>query len=243
MAQIDGLASKSIYPSHLVPSGLSSSVSSQLPTMNPTQLSNPPFPYYTLADEGCPYILRGPAPQKTAHNPLDFELYRNVFNVEEQSIWAKFLLSILDEKTPPDSSKTKFNHHSSEDTLAPGFNLAETYDFETGPPHSSIIGHILHLGPNGQIESHLDNPCDSGPIILGLALGGPKIMHLLTDENHQEIAYKILLEPGSVYLQRHSVRYRLFHRFPKLDEFSGKLIGGSQRLSLILRDQILKPQK
>ncbi|EGG05335.1 uncharacterized protein MELLADRAFT_88005 [Melampsora larici-populina 98AG31] len=272
MAKTVYLAYKGIFSSRLVPPSSSwiSFGSSRSFAMASTHLPSPLRPF-TLADESCPFIVRGPAALQTAHNPLDFELYRNVFNVEEQSIWAKFLLSILDSNKPPDSSKTKPREIPAKTKSAPGFKPAESYDFEPGEPGmvlsdyrlqeiygldqfsdplirplldrllalrprpSSIVGHILHLGPNGQIAPHLDNPCDSGPISLSLGLGGPKVMHLLADEKGKDVAYKILLEPGSVYLHRDSVRYRLCHAFPHLDEFSGKFVGGSQRLSLILR--------
>lgn len=278
MAKIICLTSKRICSSRLNPFSSSSFGLSRFLATDTTQSSSPLRPY-TLADESCPYIVRGPAAQQTAHNPLDFELYRNVFNAEEQSTWAKFLLSILDQSKPPNSSGTKPSEIPPKPTSAPGFKPAEAYDFEAGEPGmvltdyrlqeirgldqfsdpliqpllnrllalrprpSSIVGHILHLGPNGQIGPHLDNPCDSGPISLSLGLGGPKVMHLLADENGKDLAYKILLEPGSVYLHRDSVRYRLCHAFPHLDDFAGKLVGGSQRLSLILRDQSLEPQQ
>ncbi|KAG0147406.1 hypothetical protein CROQUDRAFT_656141 [Cronartium quercuum f. sp. fusiforme G11] len=104
------------------------------------------------------------------------------------------------------------------------------------PPQSSLMAHILHLSPSGKIDSHLDHASASGPTIVALSLGGARVLHLLADEKSTKPVYKVLLEPGSVYLQRNSVRYSLPHAIPAIDNFAAKAIGGSQRLSLILRD-------
>ncbi|KAH9818905.1 hypothetical protein DFH28DRAFT_95023 [Melampsora americana] len=98
------------------------------------------------------------------------------------------------------------------------------------------MAHILHLSESGRIEAHVDNPISSGPTILGLSLGGERVMHLFEKESDKEPIYKVLLTSGSVYLQRDSVRYSLPHAIPEIDEFQGRKVGGTQRLSLILRD-------
>lgn len=101
---------------------------------------------------------------------------------------------------------------------------------------STLMAHILHLSETGRIDPHVDNPVASGPTILGLSLGGERVMHLFGNEKDEGPVYKILLPPGSVYLQRNSVRYSLPHAIPEMDGFKGREVGGTQRLSLMLRD-------
>ncbi|EGG05334.1 uncharacterized protein MELLADRAFT_116809 [Melampsora larici-populina 98AG31] len=108
--------------------------------------------------------------------------------------------------------------------------------FPTTNHQSNLMAHILHLSETGRIDRHVDNPIASGPTILGLSLGGERVMHLFGNEEDKEPVYKILLPPGSVYLQRNSIRYSLPHAIPEIDEFQGRNVGGTQRLSLILRD-------
>lgn len=71
------------------------------------------------------------------------------------------------------------------------------------PTHSTnLLAHILHLSSTGRIDPHVDHPSASGSTILGLSLGNPRVMHLFAHEKDHQPIYKILLEPGSVYLQR-----------------------------------------
>ncbi|CAH7683371.1 expressed protein [Phakopsora pachyrhizi] len=98
------------------------------------------------------------------------------------------------------------------------------------------LKHILHLSSSGKIKSHLDNIDSSGSIIIGLSLGNKRVMRLsypgdYNDSNDyrsnpggREVSkndIKVLLPPGSLYVQRDSVRYKLEHSIESSDIFNG----------------------
>ncbi|KNZ44581.1 hypothetical protein VP01_8g1 [Puccinia sorghi] len=101
----------------------------------------------------------------------------------------------------------------------------------TRPP----LLHLLHLASHGKIDPHVDNPEASGSTILGLSLGSTRVMRLGHHSAPTHFHLKVLLPPGSVYLQRDSVRYNLQHSIPSDDSFKDQPIIGAQRLSLMLR--------
>lgn len=67
-------------------------------------------------------------------------------------------------------------------------------------PSTDTQTHLLHLGSQGEILPHIDNPEASGSWILGVSLGSERIMRVesLVDGNDN---FDVLLQPGSVYLQ------------------------------------------
>ncbi|KAA1067313.1 hypothetical protein PGTUg99_032701 [Puccinia graminis f. sp. tritici] len=103
-------------------------------------------------------------------------------------------------------------------------------------PRPPLI-HLLHLSSQGRIDPHVDNLEASGSTIVGLSLGSTRVMRL----GHQAAPIlthlKVLLPPGSVYIQRDSVRYNLQHSIPIHDSFKNQPIIGAQRLSIMLRNQ------
>lgn len=99
--------------------------------------------------------------------------------------------------------------------------------------------HVLHLSAEGKIDAHIDNIEASGPTIVGLSLGSARVMRLGHQSCPIHSHLKVLLPPGSVYIQRDSVRYNLQHSIQSHDSFKGKGIRGAQRLSLMLRDRKL----
>lgn len=69
------------------------------------------------------------------------------------------------------------------------------------PP--GILAHLLHLSSAGKIDPHVDNVDASGEVILGVSLGGVRVMHL-REMNAADggRSLDVLLVPGSVYVQR-----------------------------------------
>ncbi|PLW19820.1 hypothetical protein PCANC_12615 [Puccinia coronata f. sp. avenae] len=98
--------------------------------------------------------------------------------------------------------------------------------------------HLLHLSSQGKIEPHVDNLHASGNTIVGLSLGSTRVMRLGLPSSPIHSHIKVLLLPGSVYVQRDSVRYNLQHSIPSNDTFKNRRIVGAQRLSLMLRNQL-----
>ncbi|PLW24755.1 hypothetical protein PCANC_05191 [Puccinia coronata f. sp. avenae] len=98
--------------------------------------------------------------------------------------------------------------------------------------------HLLHLSSQGKIEPHVDNLHASGNTIVGLSLGSTRVMRLGLPSAPIHSHIKVLLLPGSVYVQRDSVRYNLQHSIPSDDTFKNRRIVGAQRLSLMLRNQL-----
>jgi len=128
--------------------------------------------------------------------------------------------------SPPSRTTT----HSLEPILA---RLQALLPTDTRPP----LLHLLHLSSHGKIDPHVDHLEASGSTILGLSLGSTRVMRLGHHSAPIHSHLKVLLPPGSVYLQRDSVRYNLQHSIPSNDSFKGQPIIGAQRLSLMLRNQ------
>ncbi|CAE6381294.1 unnamed protein product [Rhizoctonia solani] len=71
----------------------------------------------------------------------------------------------------------------------------------TTPPN--IQTHILHLASTGVILPHVDNVEASGSVIAGISLGDTRILRLSqSTTNSENASFDVLLESGSVYIQR-----------------------------------------
>lgn len=101
---------------------------------------------------------------------------------------------------PPPSQNTS----ASPTSANPGLSVSP-------PPH--LILHLLHLSSTGAIFPHVDNLDAFGHTIVGISLGGERIMHFKRTEDTAEEAavadpeagpseFEVLLEPGSAYIQR-----------------------------------------
>ncbi|GHJ84777.1 hypothetical protein NliqN6_1179 [Naganishia liquefaciens] len=109
--------------------------------------------------------------------------------------------------------------------------------------------HALHLAPDGYILPHVDNVDASGTVIIGVSLGADRILRLeeATQDGPQlKIAHKgwdVLLNSGSLYIQKDSIRYEYAHSIlPYGDESvwnNTQLVPG-HRVSLMVRD--IKPE-
>ncbi|KAI9622722.1 hypothetical protein H4Q26_015004 [Puccinia striiformis f. sp. tritici PST-130] len=109
----------------------------------------------------------------------------------------------------------------------------------TRPP----LIHLLHLSSKGKIDPHVDNLEASGSTIIGLSLGSTRVMRLGHKSVPIDAHLKVLLPPGSVYIQRDSVRYNLQHSIPANDSFRDRQIIGAQRLSVMLRVKLKREPK
>lgn len=78
----------------------------------------------------------------------------------------------------------------------------------TTPPN--IQTHILHLASTGVILPHVDNVEASGGVIAGISLGDTRILRMSRGTTSSDGAsFDVLLESGSVYIQRY-VHVRAF---------------------------------
>jgi len=67
--------------------------------------------------------------------------------------------------------------------------------------------HALHLSPDGKIDPHVDNVDASGSVIVGVSLGGERILRLEQDDADRKekggsVGWEVLLPSGSVYVQK-----------------------------------------
>ncbi|CAE7133510.1 unnamed protein product [Rhizoctonia solani] len=134
----------------------------------------------------------------------------------------------------PDSSPPELSHillrlygliDSSNNPPSPGL---------TTPPN--IQTHILHLASTGEILPHVDNVEASGSVIAGVSLGNTRVLRLSQSiTSSEDASFDVLLESGSVYIQRDNVRYKWKHEIPNISEFQGRRVGGGQRVSIMLR--------
>ncbi|CUA76002.1 hypothetical protein RSOLAG22IIIB_02008 [Rhizoctonia solani] len=122
--------------------------------------------------------------------------------------------------------------------------LYELIDPGNTPPNpglttpSNIQTHILHLASTGLILPHIDNVEASGSVIAGISLGDTRILRLSQGtKDSEDTSFDVLLESGSVYIQRDNVRYKWKHEIPNIACFQGQSIGGGQRMSIMLRDK------
>ncbi|CAG8721552.1 12436_t:CDS:2, partial [Ambispora leptoticha] len=97
--------------------------------------------------------------------------------------------------------------------------------------------HILELAEWGGIRPHVDNIEYSGKVIMGVSLISSAVM-IFRHVDDPSCAFSVLLEPGSLYIQRGSVRSKFTHEIPMQPEnhvFRGNLIPKGRRVSLIFR--------
>ena len=70
-------------------------------------------------------------------------------------------------------------------------------------PTEKTQTHLLHLASDGEVLPHIDNVEASGSFILGVSLGANRIMHMEAVDNAED-SFDVLLESGSVYIQRYA---------------------------------------
>ncbi|GAA5944449.1 hypothetical protein JCM3775_006636 [Rhodotorula graminis] len=116
------------------------------------------------------------------------------------------------------------------------------------PSHLSL--HLLHLSSRGSIAPHVDNLDAFGRTIAGVSLGGERVMRFKrvsdpgTDGDVEPALrdgpseFEVLLEPGSAYVQSEPLRTHYTHEVLETATWDGRQVGGTQRLSLMLRDRV-----
>ncbi|BGO96319.1 hypothetical protein NBRC10512_000347 [Rhodotorula toruloides] len=111
------------------------------------------------------------------------------------------------------------------------------------PPH--LIMHLLHLSSRGAIYPHVDNLEAFGRTIVGISLGGERIMRFKQVSEPREgtakdgpSEFEVLLEAGSAYVQAEPLRTHYTHEVLEKGEWEGRTVGGTQRLSIMLRDRL-----
>ncbi|THV07935.1 hypothetical protein K435DRAFT_772272 [Dendrothele bispora CBS 962.96] len=104
-------------------------------------------------------------------------------------------------------------------------------------PSQDTQTHLLHLASNGEILPHIDNIESSGSWILGVSLGGDRILRM-QDCSEPDKMFEVLLRSGSVYIQRNALRYQYKHSILKRRSFDDIAIGDGQRLSIMIRDRL-----
>ncbi|GLB35086.1 putative 2OG-Fe(II) oxygenase superfamily protein [Lyophyllum shimeji] len=95
--------------------------------------------------------------------------------------------------------------------------------------------HLLHLASYGEILPHVDNVSASGSWIMGVSLGGERMLRM-EGPNGDNDMFEVLLPSGSVYLQRDSMRFQYKHSILKGQLADGSDARAAQRLSIMIRD-------
>ncbi|GJN94690.1 hypothetical protein Rhopal_007781-T1 [Rhodotorula paludigena] len=100
------------------------------------------------------------------------------------------------------------------------------------PPH--LIMHLLHLASTGSIAPHVDNLDAFGRTIVGVSLGGARVMRFERvsagagkGEREREGGegpdrFDVLLEPGSAYIQAEPLRTHYTHAVLERAEWDGR---------------------
>ncbi|CEQ40856.1 SPOSA6832_02519 [Sporobolomyces salmonicolor] len=110
------------------------------------------------------------------------------------------------------------------------------------PPH--LIVHLLHLSSTGSIQPHVDNLEAFGRTIVGVSLGGERIMRFKQVSGAPEgtmqgpAEFEVLVESGSAYVQQEPLRTHYTHEVLEGGSWEGRRVGGTQRLSIMLRDRL-----
>ncbi|GAA5978641.1 hypothetical protein JCM5350_002463 [Sporobolomyces pararoseus] len=110
------------------------------------------------------------------------------------------------------------------------------------PPH--LIMHLLHLSSTGRIFPHVDNLEAFGRTIVGVSLGGgERVMKFKqTSEPTEQVQgpkeFEVLVPSGSAYIQQEPLRTHYTHEVLDQVTWEGRTVGGTQRLSIMLRDRL-----
>ncbi|KAI0797628.1 hypothetical protein C8Q75DRAFT_11364 [Abortiporus biennis] len=91
--------------------------------------------------------------------------------------------------------------------------------------------HLLHLASDGEIFPHVDNLGASGSWILGVSLGGERLLRVENVEDPSN-TYELMLPSGSLYIQKDSIRFGFKHSVTKPPDMQNP----GQRLSMMIRD-------
>ncbi|KAM0787137.1 hypothetical protein ACM66B_006388 [Microbotryomycetes sp. NB124-2] len=129
--------------------------------------------------------------------------------------------------------------------LLPDKNRVATASEEGVDPPSHVLMHLLHLGANGSIKPHVDNKEAFASRIVGVSLGGERIMRLkrVDDTESKEALegpeqFDVLLRPGDAYVQSEPLRSHYTHEIFCKSDWHEREVGGTQRLSIMLRDKL-----
>ncbi|KAI9288250.1 hypothetical protein BC943DRAFT_357950 [Umbelopsis sp. AD052] len=106
------------------------------------------------------------------------------------------------------------------------------------PDHMEWLDpHVLDLDGDGEIKAHVDNIEYSGSVVAGLCLLSPAVM-TLRHKDDSNIRFDVLLEPGTFYIQRDTIRYSFTHEIRLSNTtWKGNEVDRSRRISLLFRDK------
>ncbi|BGP20887.1 hypothetical protein JCM10213_003385 [Rhodosporidiobolus nylandii] len=128
--------------------------------------------------------------------------------------------------------------------LPPPSSSASSSSGQSANPPPHLIMHLLHLSSAGAIHPHVDNVEAFGQTICGVSLGGERVMRFkrvsepLAGMEDGPDEFSVLVEKGSAYIQQEPLRTHYTHEVLETAEWEGRMVGGSQRLSIMLRDRL-----
>ncbi|GAA5828491.1 hypothetical protein JCM11251_000818 [Rhodosporidiobolus azoricus] len=137
--------------------------------------------------------------------------------------------SLLPPRHTPPSASPPLPSPASSSTLSP-------------PPH--LIMHLLHLSSRGSIRPHVDNLEAFGRQIVGISLGGERVLRFKQvseppeEERDGPEEFEVLVPPGSAFLHGEPLRTHYTHEVLETADWEGREVGGTQRLSVMLRDRL-----
>nr|CAG8448476.1 4544_t:CDS:2 [Entrophospora candida] len=156
----------------------------------------------------------------------DFILFPNHLNESEQS----FLVEKSSKKLKRAFGKEVIYQDAHFDDVIHGYRECQATHWSTG------------TATNGKDE---EEDKYSGRIVAGISLISSTVM-IFRHKDDPEIQFSVLLEPGSLYVQRDSIRYNFTHEIPQdpnEHRFKGQLIPKKRRISLMFRQIRFYPKK
>ncbi|GAA5909553.1 hypothetical protein JCM6882_003453 [Rhodosporidiobolus microsporus] len=150
----------------------------------------------------------------------------------EQGELADVLAKVYSLLPPPSSS-------------SPSSTSPSSFTSSASPP-SHLIMHLLHLSSRGAIYPHVDNLEAFGRQIVGISLGGERVLRFKQvsepgegePKNEGPSVFEVLVGPGSAYIHGEPLRTHYTHEVLETADWEGRKVGGSQRLSIMLRDRL-----
>ncbi|QRV89441.1 2OG-Fe(II) oxygenase family protein [Ceratobasidium sp. AG-Ba] len=163
-----------------------------------------------------------------------FVIYPRFLSLDEQSVLLKSALLKLGGKRrrKTQASNATTTRSPSIYPLQSLFGRDNDYNFEEVNINlSNIFKAKRNTGNNHTVQYNTEA---SGSMIAGVSLGDARVLRMSRDGE----TFDVMLETGSVYVQRDDVRYGWKHEIPNAATFRGQIVGNSgQRLSVMFRDK------
>ncbi|KAJ3333374.1 Alpha-ketoglutarate-dependent dioxygenase alkB 7, mitochondrial [Blyttiomyces sp. JEL0837] len=193
----------------------------------------------TVLVEACDRKLK-----RLARGPYAEGHFDNVIKGYKEATISSWAQQRLSPKSPPPSANSWAAEDEKVIAIMDRFRNAMNDVIGGDQLPTWISPHILELreGDSG-IGAHVDNVQASGDIVAGLCLLSPAVMIFRHTQN-QDSYFSALLPPGCMYFQRGAARFNFTHEIPISPDqhvFKGEPIRRGRRISIMIRDELVKP--